>query len=242
MPSVLAYHRPESLDEASALLAGPNRIALAGGTQVVPDARLGRSADVEVIDLQALGLDTITEDTGLLHIGAMVRLGDLAADARTPSLIADLCRRELPSAMRNQATVGGTIAVGSHDSVLCAGLLAYGAEVAIHGQPPVPLEQLFAEGVGDHLITGVAIHPDGTGVIAATGRTPGDLPIVAAIAHQGVDDGLRLALTGVGPAPVLAHPADPTGDLRPLDDFRGSASYRLHLADVLSARALREVV
>ncbi len=242
MPSVLAYHRPESLDEASALLAGPNRRALAGGTEVVPDARMHRGAGIEVVDLQALGLDTITEDTGLLHIGAMVRLGDLAADARTPSFIADMARRELPSAQRNQATIGGTIAVGSHDSVLCAALLAYGAEVSLHGTAPVTLEQLLVEGFGDHIITSVSMHPGGRAAIAATGRTPGDLPIVAAIAHQDVDEGLRLALTGVGPVPLLAHPADPTGDLRPVDDFRGSAAYRLHLAEVLSARALREVV
>lgn len=241
MPSVLAYHRPESLDEASTLLAGPNRRAVGGGTVVVPDARVQRDEGVELVDLQALGLDTIDSDTGELRLGAMVRLGDLVDDPATPELLRRLARAELPSALRNQATIGGTIALGDGESVLLAGLLAYGAVVHCHGREPEALEPVLADGIGDRLIIGVSFHPDGSGGYAATGRTPADTPIVAAVAHQG-NDGLLLALTGVAATPVLAHPADPAGDLDPPADFRGSAGYRRHLAEVLSARALREVV
>lgn len=242
MPSVLAYHRPGSLDEASTLLAGPNRRIIGGGTVVVPHARMHRGEGVEIVDLQGLGLDTVSQDTGVVMAGAMVRLGDWVQHALVPEFLAELARRELPSALRNQATIGGTVAEADADSVLLAGLLAYGAEVHTWGHEPVSLEVFLADGVGNRIVTAVSFHPDGRGAIAATGRTPADTPIVAAIAHQGVDDGLRLALTGVAPTPVLAHPADPTGDLAPVGDFRGSAAYRLHLVETLSTRALREVV
>ena len=112
MPSVLAYYRPGSLDEAATLLAGPNRRAIGGGTVVVPDARVAREEGVEVVDLQALGLNVIEADGDAVALGAMVRLGDLAGDGAVPALIRDLAKRELPSALRNQATVGGTVALG----------------------------------------------------------------------------------------------------------------------------------
>lgn len=241
MPSVLAYHRPEGLDEAVALLAGPNRRALGGGTLAVPEVRRPNSEGWEVVDLQGLGLDTIDEDTGVLTLGAMVRLGHLAIDARVPEFLGSLAVRELPSALRNQATLGGTVAQCDPDSVLLAGLLAYGAEVHCHGHEPAPLEAFLADGPGDRLVTAVSLQPDGIGAIAATGRTPADVPIVAAVAHQG-EAGLLLALTGVAATPVLAHPSEPAAGLEPVGDFRGSAAYRRHLAETLSARALREIV
>ena len=239
MPSIAAYHRPDSLDEALSLLAAPNRRALGGGTIVVPESRVARPEAAELVDLQALALDGWEQTDDSLSIGAMVRLGDLA-DAAAPALLTDLARRELPSALRNQATIGGTVALGDPDSVLLAGLLAHEAQVHLHGQDPIPLTESLAEGVGQRIVTNVTLDPSGVGAIAATGRTPADTPIVAAVARA-TDDGVRLALTGVGASPVLADPADPTAGLEPPGDFRGSTDYRLHLVETLSARAVQEV-
>ena len=240
MPSVLVYHRPESLDEASTLLAEPNRRAVGGGTVAVPQARQITESGVEVVDLQALGLDRIEVAGNRLRLGAMVRLGDLTTDPAVPALIADLARRELPSALRNQATVGGTVALADDASVLLAGLLAHDTTVQVHGSAATDLADLLATGVGRGLITSMALDPTGAGTIAATGRTPADEPIVAAIAREAAD-GPRLALTGVAPTPILVDPPDPTAGLSPRADFRGSSEYRIHLAGVLSARALAGV-
>ena len=51
-------------------------------------------------------------------------------------------------------------------------------------------------------------------------------------------DGIRLALTGVAPRPVLVDADEPTAGLDPPADFRGSSEYRLELAVTLSARVL----
>ncbi len=239
MPSVLAYHRPASLEEAASLLAEPRRVVLGGGTVAVPEARQPDEHGVEVVDLQGLGLDRIEPEGDGLRIGAMVRLGELQRNDQAPELLRDLARRELPSALRNQASIGGTVALAESSSVLLAGLLVHDAEVSLHPDETVALASLQRP-LQHRIVTGVSIATGGRGAIVATGRTPADEPIVAAVARA-TDGEVRLALTGVAPAPVLVDPDDPTGGLTPPADFRGSAEYRLHLAATLSARALAQV-
>ncbi len=243
MPTVLAYHRPRSLDDAWALLSHPGHALLAGGTLIVPAARRPNDQGVTLVDLQALGLETLEIDGNRLNLGAMVRLGDLLLDSRTPRLLADLCRRELPSTLRNAATVGGTVGSAglakAGDSVLLAGLLVHDAAVALHGAADRPLaDYLDTKPAG--IITAVSVETGGDGAIAVTGRTPADVPIVAAIGRR-TPSGIRLALTGVAAAPVLVDPADPTVGLAPLADFRGSSDYRLHLASTLAVRVVQEL-
>ncbi len=239
MPSVLAYYRPESLDEAATLLGEPNRSAIGGGTVVVPDSRTVRDQGVELVDLQALGLDGIELQGDTLSIGSMVRLGDLMTDQRVPALLRELAGRELPSALRNQATVGGTVALADADSVLLAGLLVHDAQVYIHGAQPRALSG-WLEQQAPGIITSVSVNVAGSGAVAATGRTPGDVPIVAAVTlARGAE--VTLALTGVATTPVLADPADPAAGLLPPGDFRGTSDYRKHLATTLARRAVSEV-
>jgi len=239
VPSILAYHRPTNLDEAAEYLSKVDHWALAGGTAVVPEARKQRSTGIEMVDLQALGLDAVEVHGDRLKLGAMIRLGDLGDDDRVPDLIKDAARRELPSAMRNQATIGGTLAEADPESVLLAALLTHEARIEIHNQPDSALGE-YLGGDRKGLIVGVTINPSGRGSIASTGRTPADTPIVAALARS-TDDGPRLVLTGVAATPIEVDPSSPTAELNPTGDFRGSATYRVHLAAVLSARAISEV-
>ena len=240
MSSVVAYHRPTSLDEAARLLTESNRRVLAGGTAIVAESRANHVDDIELVDLQALGLDTVTEANGRVALGAMVRLSDVSTHSGVGDLLRDLARRELPSVMRNQATVGGTIAAGSADSVFVAGLIVHDAVVEFQDGRSVPLAQVCAEGVGDSIVVAVSIDPSGGGAIVATGRTPADDPIVAAVARA-TENGIRLALTGVAVAVIEVDPDDPTAGLSPPTDFRGSGEYRLELATTLSGRAMEAV-
>ncbi|MEM9561563.1 MAG: FAD binding domain-containing protein [Actinomycetota bacterium] len=251
MAQVAAYHRPQDLDGAIELLAGPGRTALAGGTILNADRE---PPAIEVVDLQALGLDSIEPTAGgRLRLGAMVTLDRLAdrvvtdADGLLPAWLAGLARGELPSTLRTLATVGGTVAAGGGESALLAGLLAADAivELAGHaatGPPGRPLTDVLASGLTPgSLVTAVTVDVTGSGAVAATGRTPADVPIVAAIAAAGTGGETRLALSGVADQPVLVDPSDPPVGLDPPGDFRGSAAYRRHLAEVLSARALEAV-
>ena len=120
-------------------------------------------------------------------------------------------------------------------------MLVYVARVTIvrtSGEAEVDLADVLDSGPGDGIISSVSIETGGVTAAARTGRTPGDSPIVAAVARRGPDGFVRLAASGVAATPVLVedHEAlDPSGD------FRGSSAYRRHLASVLAGRVLTEV-
>ena len=239
MAKIRAYHRPDTLEEALALLAHTDVDAtiLAGGTVV------NTIADpIEVVDLQSVGLDAIVAAGERVEIGAMVRLGELTSNEMIPAPLRDLARREAPSTFRNVATVGGTVATADFESELLAGLLVFEATVTVvHaiGSETMALGDLFADRsrLGLGIITTVAIATGGDAAAERTGRTPADRPIVAAVARRGDDGAVRLALTGVDATPVLVDPAA-TEELDPPGDFRGSSAYRRELARVLTHRVM----
>lgn len=235
MPLVAAYHRPRELDEALALMAEPHRIVLAGGTLINADREPSR---LEAVDIQACGLDTIEADGDRLRIGAMTTLDALARDERTPPALAAVARAELPSTLRTLATVGGTVAAADADSMVLAALLAHDAIVEIAPDEARLLDAVLRDGVGaGEIIIAVTLDRSGAASSATTGRTPADVPIVGAYARRG-SAGPGVALTGVGPHPVLVDPSDPSAGLSPPDDFRGSAVYRRELAVILTRRAI----
>jgi carbon-monoxide dehydrogenase medium subunit len=241
MSTIRAYHRPESLDEALALMAHTDVDAtiLAGGTVV---NGLPAEDPIDVVDLQALGLDTIQAVGDLLELGSMVRLSDLEASELAPAMLRDLARREAPNTLRNAATVGGTVAAGDPESELLAGLLAFNATVTVVqsiGSESIPLGELLAERsrLGLGIITSITVEVGGDATAERTGRTPADRPIVMAVARRAEDGSVRLALTGVDTTPVLVDPGG-LADLDPPPDFRGSTAYRRELAGVLGRRAM----
>lgn len=234
-----AYHRPTSVTEAVDLLAAPARLALAGGTAIRHD---GGATPTEVVDLQALGLDEIEaeRDRDIVRIGAMARLSDVAGHEAAPDLVRRAARGEMPSTLRTLATVGGTIGTAAPDSVFLAALLVHDASVHFADGGSLALSSVLHDGLAaGELIVAVEVQPSGPTALAATGRTPADDPIVAAVARS-ADDGIRLALCGVGPTPELVDVGD-LDLLEPPADFRGSTAYRRHLARVLSARVLEEL-
>jgi probable selenate reductase FAD-binding subunit len=238
------YHRPATLEEALALV---NReqvatVPLGGGTvlnglpRVVPEA---------VVDLQALGLDGISSEEGMLQIGAMATLQDLVEDPSMPSLLAELAHREAPNTLRNAATIGGTVAAGDPESGLLAGLLASAADVIIltlTGEHSVPLDEILSNRsrLDGGIITLVTVPSSGIGASQGTSRTPADTPIVLVAGRIDGDGNKRFAATGIDSKPVVVNPED-LGDIEPRGDFRGSSGYRKHLLAVLLARVSEEL-
>ena len=97
-----ALARPDSLDEAVALLArDPDARPIAGGTDLVPNLRHGLGAPSLLVDLAGVpGLDTVQAGTdGSLAIGAGVTLARIVRDAAIA--------RSLPALHQAAATVAG---------------------------------------------------------------------------------------------------------------------------------------
>ncbi|HXZ83099.1 MAG TPA: FAD binding domain-containing protein [Acidimicrobiales bacterium] len=248
------YRRPHAIAEALALLARPANVVLAGGTSL--NARPGAD-EFALVDLQALGLEGIARHgDDELVIGAMTTLQQIADHEAVPPVVREAARRELPSTLRAQATLGGCVATAEYDCELLATLLAYDAVVRLAtpaAESEVRLEDLFGRRplARGEIITALSIDPRGNGAAARTGRTPADRPIVAAVVRE-LDGERRLALAGVAATPLLVAVAATTADgaaeveialhrLAPPGDFRGSSEYRSHLAAVLGARALEAV-
>ncbi len=263
------YYRPQTLDEALALLRrDAATVPLAGGTHLVP--ALTASA---VVDLQALGLDKLVIDGPRVNLGAMVRLQRLVESAhdQVGEFVAEAARREGPRTYRNAATIGGTIAIGDPSSCLLIALLVLDAEVQLRLPDPatVSLDRLLDDPhkfLGGGLITGVTAlsAASAPGVaMAVVARTPRDKPIVAAavrVAHAGEPrTDVRVALAGIVDRPVRVYEAEERLKGQPFEkglvdtavaaalaglhmpsDFKGSQEYRCSMAATLAWRALQE--
>ncbi len=244
MAILAEYHKPQSVAEAVALLRRTDvRLRpLAGGSQLVGalETRTLKAVD-GVVDLAGLGLHRIFATIALLRIGATATLSDVSSHSVAGALAGGILRRtaacEGPVNLRNAATVGGLIACAEMDSEFYAALLALNASVIVSDgrhETSIPLP-VFALPSSHHLIIAVTL-PIRTlrAGHARIARTPSDRCIVAAVAVMG--DGVeRVALCGVGERPLLAG-----GALTPPDNWKGSAEYRLAMADVVRHRALTE--
>lgn len=243
MTSVCAYWRPGSLAAALAILAScPDAVVLGGGTRLSADPVPG---PVQVVDLQALGLDQIqASGDATVRIGGMATLQQIAGSPALPAVLREAARRERPSALRSQATLGGCVAAREAASELLAALLAHDAVVGIIGQAG-PVRRGLAEFLAGgplgraRIITEVTVCTSGAASAARTARTRADQPIVAAVARVTPSGERRLALAGVAAAPVLIDErAGWAAELDPPGDFRGSSEYRRALAVVLASRVL----
>jgi len=278
-PPRFEYLLPRSLDEALAMLAqhGEGAKALAGGQSLVPllNFRLVRPA--YLVDLNEIpGLDAIRIDDGHLTLGAMVRQRAVERSALVREgcpLLADAAPQIGHVQIRNRGTVGGSLAHADPAGELPAVVAALDGELVVRstrGERRLTPEQFFVS----YLTTAIApdellvearvpVAPPRTGTaFLEVSRRHGDFALVGVAATVTLDDdgvciGCAIALTGVGPRPVVARDAaralvgvKPAAGavadvarraaepLTPDSDLHASSDYRKHLAGVLTRRAL----
>ena len=236
MTKIKSYSRPDTINEVLDLLQRPSNTLLAGGTQLIANL----TEPVDVIDLQAVGLNQIEVNTDTITIGAMARLQAVVEHDGVPELVRQMALREGPNTFRHMGTMGGVVATADPESELYAALLVHEAVVTVRsgaGEVRVPLAALeLGEKV---LITAVTLQRHGQNASDRVARTPADKPIVAVVGRR-VNEAVLLAACGVAERPILIN-ANEIEQLNPPADFRGSSGYRREMTAVLSQRVLAEL-
>jgi carbon-monoxide dehydrogenase medium subunit len=139
MPRALTFLRPDSVEEAVAMLAehGDEAKVVAGSTALTIMLR-NRLIDPGVLVYigRLLGLSDIRVDDGVLHLGALATHRDVELSPivkESIPVVADTFRRVANVRVRNIATVGGVVAEADYASDPPAVFLALDAEIDAQG-------------------------------------------------------------------------------------------------------------
>lgn len=243
------YHRPQTLEQALALLARPDCRPLGGGT--VLNQPCGES--FEAVDLQALGLDKIHTAGEKLGIGATVTLQSLLEHAHTPEALKQAIRLEAPLNLRNMGTVAGALVACDGRSPFATVMLALDAKCTVLGERSSltslgDLLPLRAETLRGKLITKIEIPLNMKLAYESVARTPADKPIVCAALAQWDSGRTRLVVGGWGDSPTVAMDGRDATGIEPAArnaahdaaDEWASAEYRSDVAAVLAKRCLEK--
>ncbi|MGH7353009.1 MAG: FAD binding domain-containing protein [Candidatus Rokuibacteriota bacterium] len=278
-PPRFDYILPRSLDEALAILArhGDQARVLAGGQSLVPMLNFRLVRPAHLVDLNGLDeLAGLRQHDGHLVIGAMTR----QRAVEQSSLVAERCpllAEAMPQIghvqIRNRGTIGGSLAHADPAAELPAVVAALDGELVLRsarGRRVLTPGQFFVSYLAtaaepDELLVEarVPVTPPRTGsAFVELSRRHGDFALVGVAATVTLDDGgvctaAAIALTGVGPTPVVAREAARalvgvkpapavfedvgrrvSASVEPDSDLHASSDYRKHLAGVLARRAL----
>ncbi len=189
------YHRPETLDEALALLAehGDEAKVLAGGQSLIPLMALRMGRPGHVVDIGGIdGLADITVNDGAVTLGPLVRheqakrSTDIAEHA---PLISETMPWVAHRAIRTQGTVLGSIAHADPAAEMPAVILATGATLtatSIRGTRDIAAEHFFQGYLdtaleADEILTGAtfpAWPTNAAGSVTEVARRHGDYALV----------------------------------------------------------------
>jgi CO/xanthine dehydrogenase FAD-binding subunit len=250
---------PRNLEEALRLKAErPDAVPIQGGTDVMVELNFDRARPPALLNLNEVpelrgwsrGNGTVWLGSGLTYAEAMERpLAD------TLPALAQAARTVGGPQIRNRGTVGGNLGTASPAGDALPPLLVCGAEVklaSVRGERIVPLPEfligpkrnVLAE---DELILGVTVDAtEGPQTFMKVGPRNAMVIAVVSLALR-VDGELRAAFGSAGPVPTLVRadladaesfPQRVAEAASPIDDVRGTASYRQHALRILTRRAL----
>jgi carbon-monoxide dehydrogenase medium subunit len=258
-PPPFSYHDPRTVADAIGLLGKlENAKLLAGGQSLMPMLNMRYVLPDHVIDLNRVeGLSYIRETGGAIEIGAMTRQRELEFSdlihARLPLMqeaIYQIGHRQT----RNRGTIGGSLAHLDPAAELVTLGAAFDATVVVTG-PNGPREIAFADFPvaymtpaiePNEILTAVRFTPWPAGhgfAFVEFSRRHGDFAITSAAATPVRAREVETALTGQTPTPELLRQAcESCRTIEAIEDIHAPASYRQHLAAVLSRRALEKAV
>jgi CO/xanthine dehydrogenase FAD-binding subunit len=252
-PVPFGYERPESVDEAVALLREhEDAKVLAGGQSLVPMLNMRLARPSLLVDVNRLPLGGLARENGSWRVGATVRQAD-------PRLVEiPLLAEALPYVghfvTRNRGTVGGSIAHADAAAELPLALTALGGSVVTSAGRTIPADEFFVTHFttvlepGELLVETVwpAAHPGTRYAFEEFALRRGDFALCMAAAVAG-PDGVRVTLGSVvdRPTTLEVDPERPgasaADQIQAWGSLHASADYQRQLVRVLVDRAVGRV-
>jgi carbon-monoxide dehydrogenase medium subunit len=265
IPAAFEYARATSVAEAAELLGkyGEDAKVLAGGHSLIPLMRLRLAQPSALVDINPIqDLSFITVDGDRLRVGALARHVDIHTSSvvrENLPLLAEMADEVGDNQVRNLGTMGGVIAHADAAGDYPTLALMLDAEI-VTNKNRHPASGFFQ----DIFTTPLEVDEVITEVVFPIARGPHkyikfrrrlfDWAIVGAAAQQ-LNGGWRVGLTNVGSTAVrasavesaLAQGASPeeaaehaSDGLHPSGDIRATPEYKMHLARVLTKRAIQQ--
>ena len=256
-----SYHRPASLEDAAALLGkAEDGVLMAGGQTLIPTLKQRLAQPSDVIDMRDIaGLDGIAVLGNTVEIGAMARHGAVAAAADVQKAIPALARlagRIGDPQVRNQGTIGGSLATNDPAADYPAAVLALNATVHTDRREIAAddfFTGLFETALDDsEIITRVSFPlPERAGY--AKFPNPASRYAIVGVMAAHLGGSVRVAVTGAGACVFRVRDmeaalggefsADAVADIAIAqdglnEDIHASAEYRAHLVTVMAKRAV----
>lgn len=104
-----SYARADSVAEAIRLGGQAGAAFLAGGTDQMQLWKAGVRSPGAIVDISRLPLSGIEAENGVVSIGALARLSDVAGHPAVPPLVTEAIAASASGQVRNMATVGGNL-------------------------------------------------------------------------------------------------------------------------------------
>lgn len=222
-----AYAAPRTLEEAVQLLARGNATLLAGGTDLMPQARSGAKAlGPLLLSIRRIPeLRGISSENGTIRIGALSTVADILRDSlllKSAGILPETADCFACGQVRNSATVGGNICNASPAGDMIIPLLLLDAEVELAcwsgeglATRSMPLHDLFA-GPGQtnirpaEILTAIRFSAPAPGFVAGFrkfGARPAMDIAISSVGISGTRKGhslrdVRVAFGAVAPVPL----------------------------------------
>jgi len=224
------YHRPETVEDACALLSrfGGSARIMAGGTDLLVDMKSGETSVEHIVALRGIPeLTAIEKDSdGTLRLGPMVTPNEVGHSSIVRERHLPISEAALTMAahqIRNRATIGGNLVSAVPSADMPPMLIAMKARVVLaspRGRREIALEQFFTgprETVlgSDEVLAGIVVPPppEGSGgFYVKYGLRDSTALAVAGVAVWLRMEGkkcaeARVVLGAVAPTPLLAERA-----------------------------------
>lgn len=259
-----AYHRPSSVDEATALIAAnPDAKLMAGGQTLLPAMKLRFASPSDVVDLVGLrdALSGIRRDGDRIVVGALTRHGEIATSELLGEAIPALAGMAAivgDPAVRSRGTMGGALANNDPAADYPAAALALGATIVTDKREIAADDYflgLFETALGEGEIITAISWPIPRRAAYEKFRNPASrYAMVGVFVAERADGEVRVTVTGAGASGVFraadfeaALQADfSDGAIATLkaspdglnSDMHADAAYRAHLIGVMARRAV----